>query len=352
MTPRESVEAVLKGSTLDRIPFSIYENKISPCAAERQLRNQGMCIVRRDVPVYKTHSPEVTVSNSTYTKNGKQLTRTDCRTPVGTLHTISEQAGPTSWTHERLFKKPEDYKPLLYIINNMQFEPNYNAFQYAQDVDGGDTFFRGNIGSEPMQQLISGYMGIETFCIEWFDNRDEVLKLYDALVCKRREVYPLCANSPALAFNYGGNVTPEVLGLERFETYYVPHYNEAADVLHTKGKLIGVHFDGNCKALATAIADTNLDYVEAFTPAQDTDMTLAEARQAWPHKILWMNFPSSVHLASLETIRQTTHDLLDQAGSCEKFIMAITENMPEDRWRANLLEISNVLCSYKVETKP
>lgn len=347
MTPRESVEAVLTGSTADRIPFSIYENKISPCAAERQLRNQGMCIVRRDVPVYNTHSPNVTVSNGTYTENAKQLTRTNYQTPVGTLHTITEPAGFTSWTHKRLFSKPEDYKPLLYIIKDMQFEPNYRAFQYAQDVDGGDTFFRGNLGSEPIQQLISNYMGTETFCMEWFDNRDEVLQLYDALVSKRREIYPICASSPALAFNYGGNVTPEILGLERFERYYVPNYNEAADVLHKKGKLIGVHFDANCKAFAKAIADTHLDYIEAFTPAPDTDMTLAEARQAWPEKVLWINFPSSVHLASLEAIRQTTHDLLDQAGSCEKFIMAVTENMPEDRWRTNLLEISNVLRNYK-----
>ena len=179
--------------------------------------------------------------------------------------------------------------------------------------------------------------------MEWSDNRDEILRLVDALTAKRREIYPICAESPALAFNYGGNVTPEIIGLERFEKYYVPHYNEAAEILHQKGKLIGVHFDANCRVIAKAIAATDLDYIEAFTPAPDTDMTLAEARRAWPEKVLWINFPSSVHLASLEKIRQTTQDLLDQAGSCENFIMGITEDVPEDRWRTNLLEISSVL---------
>ncbi len=345
MTPRQSVEAVLAGSRAERTPFTIYENKISFCAAERQLRNRGLCVVRRDIPVYNTCWPNVTVSSTRYTENGKELTRTEFQTPVGTLDTIAESAGFTSWTHKRLFSGPEDYGPLLYFINDMQFEPNYKAFQQAQDLDGGDSFFRGNIGSEPMQQLISGYMGMETFSMEWFDNRDKILKLVDALVSKRREVYPLYADSPALAFNYGGNVTPEIIGLERFEEYYVPHYNEAADVLHQKGKLIGVHFDANCRVIAKAIADTHLDYIEAFTPAPDTDMTLAEARRAWPEKVLWINFPSSVHLASLETIRKTTHNLLAQAGTTENFIMAITEDIPDNLWRANLLEISKVLSS-------
>jgi hypothetical protein len=191
-------------------------------------------------------------------------------------------------------------------------------------------------------------MSSETFCIQWYDNRDEILKVYQAIVEKRRQVYELCANSPAMAFNYGGNVTPEILGLDRFEEYYVPHYNEAAEILHAKGKLIGVHFDANCRAISEAISQTKLDYIEAFTPSPDTDMTLSEARQAWPDKILWINFPSSVHLESIETIRQTTRNLLNQIGSPTNFIMGITEDIPENRWRQNLLTISEELIKYKI----
>jgi hypothetical protein len=349
MTPRESIEVVLMGGVADHIPFTIYENKIPQCAAERQLRNQGVCIIQRiSPPVYRTIMPNVNVTALSYTEDGKQLVKTQYETPVGALYTIAEPAGFTTWMHKRLFSRPDDYKPLLYLINDMQFESNYDEFAYALKVDGGDSFFRGSLGLEPMQALIFEYMSAETFCTEWFDRRDEILKLYNALVEKRRQVYHLCADSPCLAFNYGGNVTPEILGLERFETYYVPHYNEAADVLHKKGKLIGVHFDANCKLIAAAIAQTKLDYIEAFTPAPDTDMTLAEARHAWPDKTLWINFPSSVHLESIETIKQTTRDLLVQMGSPKRFIMGITEDIPEDRWRQNLLAISETLLEYKI----
>ena len=47
---------------------------------------------------------------------------------------------------------------------------------------------------------------------------------------------------------------------------------------------------GTLSALPAAIAGTSLDYIEAFTPAPDTDMTLGAAREAWPGKVLWLNF--------------------------------------------------------------
>ena len=56
--------------------------------------------------------------------------------------------------------------------------------------------------------------------------------------------------------------------------------------MHKKGKLIGCHFDADCMLLSEAIGNTELDDIEAFTPAPDTDMTLAEARKAWPGTVL------------------------------------------------------------------
>ena len=338
---RQRVYTALSGGKPDQIPFTIYESKFPQCAAERELRTRGMCIVRRNIPVFCTRYPNVRFSKYTYYDNGKTFTRAEYKTPYGDFHCIQEDVGFTAWTHKRLFTCPEDYKRLLFLINGMTFSPNYAAFKAAEDADGGDSFFRGAIGREPMQEIILGYMGIETFCMEWYERQDEILKLYEALAAKHRQIYPLCAESPALAFNYGGNIMAELLGRERFEKYYVPHYEEAADVLHKKGKLIGVHFDGNCKTIADIIVATSLDYIEAFTPSPDTDMTLEEARDAWPDKVLWINFPSSVHLESHEIIMQTTRDLIRQARYPERFIMGITEDIPEDRWQGNLLAIQS-----------
>ena len=132
--------------------------------------------------------------------------------------------------------------------------------------------------------------------------------------------------------NRSSKKNSEIIGLENFEKYFVPHYNEAAEVMHRHGKLIGCHFDANTRLLAKAIAGTALDYIEAFTPAPDTDQTLAEARAAWPDKVLWINFPSSVHLRPDAAVEQVTFDLLEQAGAVDGLLVGITEDMPPERW--------------------
>lgn len=343
MTPRARVEAVLRGDTPDKVPFTVYESKIPQCAAERQLRNEGLCIVVRTVPVVRALTPNVCRESLLYTQDGIDLVRTFYRTPVGDLSTLSRPAGFTSWHLEKIFRTPEDYAPLLFLIRDRRYEPNYDAFARAQADFGEDGFFRGAVALTPLHDIMIEMMGVETFAIEWAERRDEVLRLYDALVENLRRLYPLLAHSPALAFNYGGNETGDVMGRERFRRYVAPHYEECADILHRKGKLLGTHLDGNNRIWADIVAASSLDYVEAFTPAPDTDMTLSEARAAWPGKVLWINFPSSVHVAPVETVQETTRELLHQAAPGDGFLLGITEDVPEHRWRENFLTISRVL---------
>ncbi|HOJ40229.1 MAG TPA: hypothetical protein PKX93_08085 [bacterium] len=331
MTAKERVEKVLRGGHAEKVPFTIYESKIPQCEAERMMRNQGLCILCR-TSVFRVHLPEVKVTQYSWEENGRKRIRTLYETPVGTLSSVEEPAGFTSWHLKWLFEKPEDYKPLLFMIQNERYEPAYEEVLEKEKMMGGDGLFRAGIGSEPLQQLISRYMGTETFCYEWMERRDEVLKLYQAIAEQRRKVYPIVARSPLLHANYGGNVVPEIIGLENFEKYYVPHYQEAAEIMHRHGKLLGSHFDANCRLLAEAISRTDLDYIEAFTPAPDTDLTLAEARKAWPDKVLWLNFPSSLHLKSDEEVEKATVELLNELESVDGLIMGITEDIPPHRW--------------------
>ncbi|MBI3944922.1 MAG: hypothetical protein HY321_03315 [Armatimonadetes bacterium] len=345
MTPRQRVLAALRGEMADKVPFTAYECMIPQCTAERRLRNEGLCIVARTVPVVRTTTPNVRTETYTYEEKGVSYRRTIHRTPVGDLSTLARPVGFTSWHVERIFRKPEDYKPLLFMIRDRQCCPNYEEFLRAEADYGEDGFFRGGVGATPLHEIMIGMMGVQKFAEEWVDRRDEVMKLYDALVAHLRRVYPLLADSPALAFNFGGNETGDVMGRERFARYVMPHYAECAEYLRKRGKLLGSHLDGNNRVWADLVAASALDYIEAFTPAPDTDMSLADARRAWPDKALWINFPSSVHLSSIETIEATTRRLLREAAPGDRFLVGITEDVPEERWRGNFLAISRVLNS-------
>ena len=153
------------------------------------------------------------------------------------------------------------------------------------------------------------------------------------------------AKSPALAVNYGGNVSGEVVGLERFCEYYVPDYIECADILHANGKLLSVHLDANNRLLAEAIGRSEIDYIKAFTPDLDCDMTVAEVRTAWPDKILWINFPSSLHLFEPHVVEEVTRQILRDAAPGDRFLIGITENVPPDRCRQTYTAISRVVNS-------
>ena len=343
MTPRQRVEAVLRGELPDKVPFTIYENKLPQCTVERQLRNEGLCIVNRRYSAIRRHSPNVRGESHTYMEDGVNYVRHDTHTPVGDLFTIRRPAGFTSWEVSHIFKTPEDYKPLLYMVQDERFEANYGPFLEAQKWLGEDVILRAGVPGSPLHIIMISWMGVETFAVEWAERRDEIEKLCDAMMENARKVYRLIAESPALHANCGGNETGNVMGRERFEKYVVPGYNEAAEVLHQHGKFLGTHLDGNNKIWADLVGGSGLDYIEAFTPWPTCDMTMAEALEQWPGKVLWINFPSSVFLGTTAEIEDTARQLIRDAAPCNRLIIGITEDIPADRWQACLLAVSRVI---------
>lgn len=92
---------------------------------------------------------------------------------------------------------------------------------------------------------------------------------------------------------------------------------------------------GPCGPIADLVAGSAIDVIDAFTPAPDTDMSVAEARRAWPDKVLWVNFPSSQHLAGSEVIYNSTRKIIREIGGKDKLLIGITEDVPPERWQAS-----------------
>ena len=342
MTPRKRVECILRGDMPDKVPLTMYECMIPQCTAERQLRNEGCCIVYR-TSVYSTRTPNVERRSEHLSIDGVPHVRAIHRTPVGELTELSRPAGFTSWRVENLFKGPEDYKALMFMVQDEEYEETYAAYRQKEEELGEDFILRAGVGATPLHQIMIGWMGVETFAVEWAERRDEIETLCEAMAARRREVYQLVAHSPASHANYGGNEVPEVMGKERFAQYCVPLYNEAAEELHQHGVLLGSHLDGNNQDWAHLVADSALDYVEAFTPPPDCDMSVRQALDAWPGKFLWINFTSSAHLLTTQEIEEVTRDLIAQAAPGDRFIIGITEDIPADRWQQNMLAISRTI---------
>ena len=209
LTPRERVERAVRFEVVDHVPFTIYECMIPQCAAERTMRNEGLCIVQRGPNVFSVYRPHVTGREShSYAENGRPRTRQVIHTDAGDLTSVDQPAGFTHWHLEHPFKRPEDYAPLIAYHSDVEVVLSPGAFLRMSEMKGGDAVMRGAIGLEPLQLIIHHYMGVETFAVEWMERRDDLLRLFDAIVDERRRTYPVLAESPCEHFNYGGGQYP------------------------------------------------------------------------------------------------------------------------------------------------
>lgn len=350
MTCAERLEAVFRGEMVDRVPFALKGWRTASCRAERDLRNDGMGILD-SCGVYKTRSPNVQTEVLNYVENGQALQRTVIKTPMGTLTSVSrriatEKTESTSWLIEPPFKRPEDYKVLQFIARDRRYEPAYEGFLRAQAQMDGDAFFKTAAPGMALHTIMYSYMDVELFSVEWAERRDEVIALHEAMAANQRPIYEIIAKSPALVVQCGGNYASEVLGKQRFVDYVLPHWDEVCGILHKGGKLAGCHLDANNRLWAKEVGASGLDWIEAFSPTPDTDMTVADARKAWPGKTLFINFPSSVHLESPEVIAAVTRRILEEATPGDRFAIGITENVPEHRWRESFRTILDTCNAY------
>ncbi len=332
MTPRERVDAALHWQPVDFVPFTVYETKLPDGPVADGLKADGCCIVERRHNVLGGGATGVTTELEEFERDGHRLRRWIYHTPAGDLSTLVEVLPFTTWTHEHLFKGPNDYAPLLAMIESERYTPNYANYHAGVERWGEAAYIRAGTPNIPIQTLISHYMGTMTFAFEWMDRRSDVLQLIEALSRSYFDAVRIIADSPATAVNLGGNHTPDILGRDNFERYVLAVWEETCAILQPQGKLVGSHLDDDNKLWADLVARSSLDYLEAITPAPDCDLTLAECRAAWPDKVLWLNYPSSVHLSSNEVVAQTTRQLLDEAGDGRGLIVGVTEDVPEFRW--------------------
>lgn len=342
MTARERVLAALRREPVDFVPFVVYENKLPMGAADRRLRNAGLALCQRGGTVYRTHTPGIDRRTVVQVENGATVHRTTITTPRGELTTVTRPQPDTTWTLEHLFRSPDDYEPLLALIEAERYELDESSLRATEQRWGDDALCRVALGYSPLQWVIYRAMGPLRFAEEWHDRRGDVEQLLAALARNWSRLVQVVARSSAPVVNVCGNQCPEVLGRERFAQWVLPYLEEACEALQPTGKLVGTHLDSNNRLWADLVAGSRLDYIEAFTPPPDGDLSVAEARSLWPDKVLWINFPSSRHLQQPERIAATARHLIDEAGDGAGFLIGVTENVPEDRWEESFETILRV----------
>jgi uroporphyrinogen-III decarboxylase len=340
MDVHERILAAMTWQEPDQVPLTIYDWMIPTGAAERELREMGLGIITR-LPAHRVEHREVQHDSTEYWEGGRHLLRRTIRTPVGEVSQVSqlEAAYGSTWILEHYIKRPEDYATMEYVYRDGIYHDNYQAIRAAQEALGGDGLVMVRVAKGPIQEILYQMTGLERFAIDFYERREFIDSLYDVMVGRYDELYDLAAGAPVEILQSADNITSDVVGVERFERYCVPCYERHKRSIACTGKRLAVHLDGRLRALKDAIAAAPFDIVEAFTPAPVGDVTVAEARAAWPDKALWLNFTSSMHLESEEAIAAHTRQLIEEAGSKRGFAIGITEDIPAQHCARSLRAI-------------
>lgn len=346
MTPRERLQAAMAHEQPDRIPFFIWSNKWPGGEPGEQLLEAGTCVVNKSA-VWREKLREVREEKfPEKTAQGEAAWRTVYHTPAGKISTLRLPPEKDNWRVEHLFSGPEDYACLEALLMALDYEEDFESFAKDDAAFGaGHTLARPTTVYTPIHEILYTLMGVETFCMEWMDNRDRVLRLMDILGESYFKRIEMIAESSAYFCIVDGNVDPHVIGTERFEQFCMPYIEEACGILHARGKLVGAHLDADNRLLAPLVARTPLDFIESLTPPPDCDLTVRDARKFWPKKGLLVNFPSSLHRYGPEKVKEAAEKIIEEAGTKEGFGLGIIENVSADS-RETMLPLARLVCGH------
>lgn len=227
----------------------------------------------------KIEHPGVTFIEQQLTETDKKIT---IKTPVGEQIMVKRSTKSSSrWiTLKWEVESKEEIKVATWRADNTGWAWDRERYDYlcAQwDNLGLPTMYmpRTNI-----QDLYINTMGVEKAVYALHDWEDEVNDYFKALNKCHHRLIDVINFSPIETINFGDNVHCGTLSPPLFLKYVLPAYQERCEKLHSAGKFVHAHWDGDTKSLLPFVKETGLDGVEAITPEPQGDVTLEEVKDA------------------------------------------------------------------------
>jgi len=256
-----------------------------------------------------------------HTPEGDVSTRT--RTHAGRIADNQETEG--------LIKTVDNYGPVIFMIDDTVFGADDSIYYNALRDIGADGIFRDcalDFEASPYgatRRYFGEIYGLDEWVYHQRDHPDHFAKLVEAQRRRDERGLQVVAESPAEFMGFGwleGLWSPE-----QFRKYELPFYKQWVSYLQSKGKILALHCDAtfNLVSYKEVIAETGIDVVEAYTPPPISDLSLKDARQAWPNIIIWVNFPETIFWMGAEATRQYTIELLKSAAPGDRLVLGFTE---------------------------
>jgi hypothetical protein len=334
MTIRERLEAFWSGERPDQIPYTIYQNEWRHTAdhpAWQPMFERGLGVVWY-LRTFATAVRDVDIRVDETLENGKRLRREVRRTPVGEI-TATWVDG---WHQKYFLETPADYRVMTHITEHTDLTPCYEAYLARVAQLPPHAIPVPELWRTPLQIMLVDLVGLENFGVHLYEYAEEVQRLYDAMLKNFGRIVEIVAAGPGRYVSNLENFTAETLGPRRYDKFLLPVYEQYFPILHAAGKLVGCHYDGRLASCRKSIARAPIDLIESLTPPPEGDLTLAEARAAWPDKLFWSNLNVGCYeLPPTQLKELVLKRVAEAAPDGRRLAFEVSEQYP-DNWQHSM----------------
>jgi len=143
------------------------------------------------------------------------------------------------------------------------------------------------------------------------------------------------AEFPAKYFLLLDHIT-SVTSPRYYREYCLPIYELYSKQLEGTGKIIGVHMDGRFGHLKREITESPINVIDSFSVPPIGDVSLSEAKELWPDKMMFMNPAAHMAWAEPEELRKFYESLAAEWGNKKGLLLEYMEHLPMETVGAHM----------------
>ena len=223
-------------------------------------------------------------------------TRVEYRTPVGMVSTntvyteeMRKSGVSITWIDEHVIKRPEDYRVVGYIFENLELVPDLDDFiKWKNDIGEDGVAVTPGCGlgaASPMHHIQKDFLDATEFYYHYHDYQKEMRALAEIMEDYYNQALRIIADSPAEAVLWGANFDEMITYPAYFEREILPWIRKASDTLGAGGKILACHCDGENSGLMDLLRDSGMHVAEAVSPYPMTKVKIEEYYKRWSEKV-------------------------------------------------------------------
>jgi len=272
-------------------------------------------------------------------REGERVIRSE--TSAGTL-VARWTLGPDGgwWQTEYPVKRQEDLAAVLEIAQAHTYVLDTSAWERWEGEVGEDGVLALEIPRRPYSDLLHEFLGWSEGLL--FLREPLVQEINAVLEAKLQPLVEQVARLEGELVLAPDNLDGQFISPRAFQNYLADSYRRTAELLHQGGKRLVVHIGGPIRHLLTPLAATGVDGLEGVAGPPQSDLSLAEARQAvGPDLTLWGGIPQDFTLDTHERERlaRAVGQAVQDARGDARMILGIADRVPVNADLDRLQEI-------------